>query len=68
MLIASTPVSAAHPDENERATKNTSAKPTIWPCSACISKAADSARTGLPSTKIRNNPHTSMVPIPAMNA
>ena len=34
LLIASTPVSAAHPDENARATRNTIAKPMMSPCSA----------------------------------
>ena len=48
LLIASTPVSAALPDENARATRNTSAKPRISPCSECISKPADSARSGVP--------------------
>ena len=43
LLIASTPVSAAQPDENARAIRNTNANPRISPCSACISKSADSA-------------------------
>ena len=47
LLIASTPVSAAHPDENARATRNTNAKPMMSPCSACSSKPADSARSGV---------------------
>ena len=50
LLIASTPVSAAQPDENARATRNTSANPSTSPCSECISKLADSARNGVPST------------------
>ena len=50
LLIASTPVSAAQPDENARATRNTSANPTTSPCSECIWKPADSARSGVPST------------------
>ncbi len=50
LLIASTPVSAALPDENARAIRNTSAKPRISPCSECISKSADSARNGWPRT------------------
>ena len=68
LLIASTPVSAAQPEENDRATRNANAKPTIWPCSACIWKPADSARSGLPSTKIRNKPQPIMTTTPTMNA
>ena len=44
LLIASTPVSAAEPDENALATRNTSANPRTSPCSERISKPADSAR------------------------
>ncbi len=68
LLIASTPVSAAQPDENARAIRNTSANPTILPCSECIWKPADSARSGFPSTKIRNSPQPSMPAIPMMKA
>ncbi len=50
LLIASTPVSAALPDENARATRNTSANPSTSPCSECMSKSADSARNGSPRT------------------
>ena len=49
LLIASTPVSAALPDENARATRKTNANPSTSPCSECISKSADSARSGSPS-------------------
>src|SRR6202040_1568488 len=54
LLIASTPVSAAQPDENDRATRNSNAKPAIWLRSACITKPADSARSGSPSTENPN--------------
>ena len=47
LLMASTPVSAALPDENARATRNTKANPSMSPCSECISKPADSARNGV---------------------
>ena len=50
LLIASTPVSAAQPDENDRATRKTNAKPVIELRSACITNPADSARIGSPST------------------
>ena len=50
LLMASTPVSAALPDENARATKNTNANPSTSPCSECKSKPADSARNGSPNT------------------
>ena len=50
LLIASTPVSAAQPDENARATRNTIANPMMSPCSECSSKPADSACSGMPST------------------
>ncbi|SIM62367.1 Uncharacterised protein [Mycobacteroides abscessus subsp. abscessus] len=50
LLIASTPVSAAHPDEKARATRKTSAKPRMLLPSPCISNDADSARSGVPST------------------
>ena len=68
LLIASTPVSAALPDENARATRKTNAKPRISPCSECISKSADSARSGSPSTWIWKKPQNSIANMPIMNA
>ena len=68
LLIASTPVSAAHPDEKARATKNAKAIPYRCESSACNSKLADSARTSSPSTYTRVSPHTSISTIPNMNA
>jgi hypothetical protein len=50
LLMASTPVSAALPDENARAIRNTNANPSTSPCSECKSKPADSARSGSPRT------------------
>ncbi len=49
LLIASTPVSAAQPDENDRATRNANANPTTVPLTERISNPADSARSGSPS-------------------
>ena len=43
LLMASTPVSAAQPDENARATRKTNAKPRTSPCSDFTVKPADSA-------------------------
>ena len=43
LLIASTPVSAAHPDENDFATRNTRASPTISPWVEWILNEAESA-------------------------
>ena len=68
LLMASTPVSAAHPDENARATRKTSAKPVMSPCSACRSNPADSACSGRPSTWIWTKPQDSITSMPAMNA
>ena len=68
LLIASTPVSAAHPEENARAIRNTSANPRTLPCSECIWKPADSAFSGFPNTKIRISPQTSMPAMPMMKA
>ena len=56
LLMASTPVSAAQPDENALATRKTIAKPITSPCSDCIWKSADSARSGTPRTWIWNQP------------
>ena len=50
LLMASTPVRAAQPDENARATRNTIANPMMSPCSDCTSNCADSACSGMPST------------------
>ncbi len=68
LLIASTPVSAAQPEENARATRNTIANPRMSPCSECNSKPADSARKSVPSTLIWNKPQPSMMKMPTMNA
>ena len=43
--IASTPVSALHPDENALANKNTSAIPAIDPCSVMVQSALSALRT-----------------------
>ena len=68
LLIASTPVSAAQPDENALATRNTNAKPITSPCSERNSKPADSACTSRPITKIWMNPHASMRNMQIMKA
>nr|CRL73559.1 hypothetical protein CPGR_01121 [Mycolicibacter nonchromogenicus] len=68
LLIASTPVSAAHPEENDLATRNTRATPTTSPWVEWILNAADSACSGWPSTKIWTNPQPSMAKTPIMNA
>ena len=68
LLMASTPVSAAQPDENALATRKTIAKPITSPCSDCIWKPADSARSGTPRMLIWNNPQPSMTYTPIMKA
>ena len=68
LLMASTPVSAAHPDENARATRNTMANPMMSPCSECSSKPADSARRSWPRTWIWTNPQMIIRNIPMMKA
>ena len=68
LLIASTPVSAAQPDENALATRNIRAKPMISPCSGCISKAADSACRSRPRTWIWKKPQPSIRNMPPMKA
>ncbi len=57
--IASTPVSAAQPEENVRSSRKTSANPVTL-CSARISRPALGAWRSSPSTKIRNRPVSSM--------
>ncbi|CNK78445.1 Uncharacterised protein [Mycobacterium tuberculosis] len=68
LLIASTPVSAAHPDEKDRAIRNASANPAMLPFSAFMWKPADSACKWLSSTKIRISPQPIMHATPTMKA
>ena len=68
LLIASTPVSAAHPEENARATRNTRARPMMLLCSDCRSNPADSACRLWPRTWIWKKPQPSIRNMPAMNA
>ena len=53
--IASTPVSAAHPEENARSNRKNRANP-VRSCSAMIVRSALGARTSWPSTTMRNSP------------
>lgn len=64
LLIASTPVSAAAPDENDRRIRNTNAMPAQLP-SSCSVKPALSARISVPVTAW-NSPQTTMIRMPAM--
>ena len=67
--IASTPVSAAQPDENVRTSRNANAKPAS-DCSArmCTPLATElSACSVSPRTKMRNSPHTTIPRMAAMN-
>ncbi len=70
LLMASTPVSAAQPDENARAMRKANAIAVRSECSAVSSNAADSAcRSSPPSTKMRiRPPQRSMTSTPNMKA
>ena len=68
LLIASTPVNAAQPDENARATRKTIANPSTSPCSDLTVNPAVSACRWSPSTKIWNNPQPIMMYMPIMKA
>lgn len=65
LLIASTPVSAAAPEENERRMRKTNANPAS-DCSACSSKPALSAFISVPR-KTSNRPQMTMPKMPMMN-
>ncbi len=68
LLMASTPVRAAHPDANARATRNAPAMPMRpWsnPLSAVSSNSALSAGPRLPVTYWKN-PTTAVVPMASM--
>ena len=68
LLMASTPVSAAQPEENALATRKIRANPMMSPCSDCSSKPADSAFRSWPRTWIWKKPHASIRNIPTMKA
>jgi hypothetical protein len=57
--IASTPVSAAHPEENVRSSRKANARP-VNSRSAAIVRAALGAVRSSPSTKMRTSPVSSM--------
>ena len=58
--MASTPVSAAQPEENVRSSRNANAKLVRSCCSASITRPALGAVRSWPSTKIRTRPVSSM--------
>ena len=58
--IASTPVSAAQPEENARTSRKAKAKLVqTGPSSAAMTRSALGARRSSPSTKMRNRPQRS---------
>jgi hypothetical protein len=68
LLIASTPVSAALPEENARNTRNTSASPERWSPSSISWKSALSAGISWPSRNARVAPQITMAKMPTTNA
>ncbi|CAM5365812.1 hypothetical protein SALBM217S_07050 [Streptomyces griseoloalbus] len=63
--IASTPVSAAQPEEKARSSRKTRAKPASPGCSGLISKSAVGARMSSPRTTPRKAPHAIIRKTPA---
>ena len=68
LLIASTPVSAAHPEEKARATRNTSAKPDQLPVLGVQVEVGRLGAQRVAEDEIRNNPQPSITRTPTMNA
>ncbi|CAM5655644.1 hypothetical protein SCYAM73S_01770 [Streptomyces cyaneofuscatus] len=65
LLIASTPVRAAQPEEKARRRRKTSAKPAMPWCSGLISNSEVGACIVSPRTRPRNAPQRSMRKTPA---
>ncbi|CAM5740598.1 hypothetical protein SMICM17S_11442 [Streptomyces microflavus] len=65
LLIASTPVRAAQPEEKARRRRKSSAKPASPWCSGLISSSEVGACIASPRTSPRNAPHSSMRKTPA---
>ncbi|GAA3100554.1 hypothetical protein GCM10020001_016640 [Nonomuraea salmonea] len=68
LLIASTPVSAAHPVEKARSTRNAAAKAVRFVCSGWIVKCALGAWRCSCSSSVRNPPHRIRPRTAIMNA
>ena len=65
LLIASTPVSAVHPEANDRSSKNASASRTALSANGCASSGASSGASqpgSAGSTYTRDTPVTPMTP------
>jgi hypothetical protein len=66
--MASTPVSAAQPDENVRRSRNTNAKLVRWLSSAEITRSALGARRSWPRMNTRTSPVRIIAMMTMMNA